>query len=270
MSVFPARPLKVLAARLDGLAMLALACFMGWLVAYGNYWMFLNPKFKPVTLAAAGTLAVLGAYAAIRPVSRPSLGRNLCYAALLVMIVLTQGGVQIISQNVDSDPFLVPPTLPAPDAPSPIPSRMIARGKEYIPINTGELYDIAAKEHGAPFDRPYVIRGFVLRDPALDPKGEFVLFRLAIWCCFADSTAVGFKIKLPPGSLPPADKSWLVVYGHLADTPANQRQEYVMPGMSFSSVAPTALFVADHTEAATPAPEETYMYQWRQEEPYAY
>ena len=70
MSVFPARPLKVLAARLDGLAMLALAGFMGWLVAYGNYWMFLNPKFKPVTLAAAGILAVLGAYAAdhgVRP-----------------------------------------------------------------------------------------------------------------------------------------------------------------------------------------------------------
>ena len=51
--------LATLAARCDGLAMLALAGFMGWLATAGNYWMYLNPKFKPVTLAAAVVLAVL-------------------------------------------------------------------------------------------------------------------------------------------------------------------------------------------------------------------
>ena len=50
--------LAALAARCDGLAMLALAGFMGWLATLGNYWMYLNPKFKPVTLCAAIVLAV--------------------------------------------------------------------------------------------------------------------------------------------------------------------------------------------------------------------
>jgi hypothetical protein len=33
--------------RLDGLAMAALAGFLGWLVLAGNYWMYLNPSSNP-------------------------------------------------------------------------------------------------------------------------------------------------------------------------------------------------------------------------------
>lgn len=264
------RRLRSLAARLDGLAMLGLAGFLIWLAAYGNYWMFLNPKFAPVTLAAAGLLAVLGAFAAVKPVSQPSLGRAACYLSLLAMIVLTQSSVQATSQNLDSDPWSVAPTLPAPENPAPTPARLKALGKEYIPINTGELYDIAAKGRSEAFDKPYAMRGFAHRDTALDAKGEFVLFRLAVWCCFADGTAVGFKIKLPPGTPPPAEKSWLVVYGRLVDAPAGKPQEYTPPGMAFSSVAPDVLFAADHLESAPIPPEQVYMYEWRPAEPYAY
>ena len=84
--------LKALGRRVDGLAMTALAGFLGWLVLAGNYWMYLNPRFKPVTGAAAVVLAVLGLYAVWRPVTRPSLGRGLCYLALTVMICLSEGG----------------------------------------------------------------------------------------------------------------------------------------------------------------------------------
>lgn len=264
------RLFRFLAARLDGLAMLALAGFLLWLAAAGNYWMFLNPKFAPLTLAAAALLAVLGAFAAIRPVSRPSLGRAACYLCLLAMIVLTQGGVQALSRNIDSDPFSVAPTLPDPEPAAPIPARMVALGREYIPINTGELYDIAAKGHGEAFDKPYAMRGYVHRDPALDAKGEFVLYRLAVWCCFADGTAVGFKVRLPQGVPPPDDKSWVVAYGRLADTPEDERKEYTLPGQPFSSIAPAALFAADHLEAAPVPPEQVYMYQWKASEPYAF
>ena len=118
------RALSSLAPRLDGAAMFALAGFMGWLTVGGNYWMYLNPKFKPVTLSAACILAILGAYAAVRPVSRPSLGRGLCYLALLALISLTEGGFSIASQNLDSDPFYVAPTLPTPPPAKPTPARM--------------------------------------------------------------------------------------------------------------------------------------------------
>jgi len=261
---------RALAARLDGAAMLALAGFLGWLVLFGDYWMYLNPRFKPVTLAAAAVLAVLGGYAALRPVSRPRLGRGLCYLALAAMIAAVQGGVQAVSRQVDSDPFFVEPTLPAPER-SPAPAgRMQAGGREYIPINAGELFDVAAKGTAEAFARPYVMRGFVHRSPELDARGQFVLYRLAVWCCFADGTAVGFKVQAPAGAPLPADKAWLAAYGRLAALPEDQRREYVLPGMAFSSVAPGAVLAAEHLEPLTLVPEDAYMFEWRQAEPYAY
>ena len=255
--------------RLDGLAWLAMAGFLAWLVLAGNYWMYLNPRFKPLTLAAAAALAVFGGYAAWRPVSRPSLGRALGYAALCLLAVVSEGGTQFVSDKLDSDPFMVAPPLPA--APTaPVPSRLIAGGREYVPINTGELFDIAAKGHGAAFERPYAVRGFVHRSPELEAKGEFVLYRLAIWCCFADGTAVGFRVRPPAGTPLPEDKAWVVAYGRLTDAPADDRKEYALPGMAFSSVAPAAILEAAQLETAAVAPEDIYMFQWRQEEPYAF
>lgn len=261
--------LRRLASRTDGLAMLALAGFMGWLALAGNYWMYLNPKFKPVTLAAAIVLAVLGAYAAARSVTRPNLGRSLCYLLLLAMAGLTEGGFQVLSANIDSDPFNVPVSLPVPEK-APTASRLTVGGKDYIPINTGELYDIAAKGPSASLDRPFAVRGFVHRSPALDAEGQFVLYRLAVWCCFADGTAVGFRVKLPEGTPPPADKSWVVAFGSLAEIPEAQRQDVMVPGISFSSVAPAALLTADAVETKELVPEEAYMFEWRQQEPYAF
>ena len=261
--------LRRLASRTDGLAMLALAGFMGWLALAGNYWMYLNPKFKPITLAAAIVLAVLGGYAAARPVTRPKLGRSLCYLLLLAMAGLTEGGFQTLSANIDSDPFNVPAPLPAPEK-TPTPARLAINGQDYIPINTGELYDIAAKGPSPAFTRPYAVRGFVHRSPELDAAGQFVLYRLAVWCCFADGTAVGFRVRLPQGTPPPADKGWVVAYGRLAEIPEADRQDVILPGMSFSSVAPAALLAADALEAKELVPEEAYMFEWRQEEPYAF
>ncbi len=265
------RPLlRSLAARIDGVAVFGLAGYLLWLAAWGNYWMFLNPKFRPLTVAAACVLALLGAFAAVRPVSRPSLGRVAAYLCLLAMIVLTQAAVPALSDSLDSDPFNVAPSLPDPGPGEPAPTRMTALGREYVPINTGELYDIAAKGPGPAFDRPYAMRGFVHRSPDLDAKGEFVLFRLAVWCCFADGTAVGFRVQLPREAAPPPDKSWVVAYGRLADLPADDRREYKLPDMAFSSIAPAALFAADHLDPAPIPAEQAYMYEWRPTEPYAY
>ena len=261
--------LRRLAARTDGLAMAALAGFMGWLALSGNYWMYLNPKFKPVTLSAAVVLAALGAYAAVRPVVRPNLGRSLCYLLLLIMAGLTEGGFQALSANLDADPFSVPATLPAPET-TPTPARLTQNGKDYTPINTGELYDLAAKGPSPSFDRPFAVRGFVHRSPDLDAAGQFVLYRLAVWCCFADGTAVGFRVQLPKDAPPPADKAWVVAYGKLAEIPEAARQEIAVPGISFSSVAPAALLAADAVETKELVPEQAYMFEWRQQEPYAF
>ena len=256
--------------RLDGLAMAALAGFLGWLVLAGNYWMYLNPKFKPVTGGAAVVLAVLGLYAVWRPVTRPSRGRGLCYLALTVMIGLSEGGTQALSRIVDSDPFAACPVPFDQPAATPVPSRLTVGGTDYVPINTGELYDIAAQGHGPAFDRPYAMRGFASRDPNLDAKGEFVLYRLAVWCCFADATAVGFRVKVPEGAPLPAAGTWLVAYGRLVAAPPGEDKEYMLPKMAFSSIAPMALFAVEHLETAEFTPEEAAMFQWHDKEPYAF
>jgi uncharacterized repeat protein (TIGR03943 family) len=266
-----ARPLlSALAARLDGLAMLGLAGFLGWLIVSGDYWMYLNPRFKPATAVAAGLLAVLAVLATWRPVSRPSPGRAACYLALALMIGLAEGGRQDFSPTAENDPFAGNPALPALDATQPAgPERTAIAGTTYVPLNVAELFNIAAKGHGPAFDRPYVLRGFVHRSPELDAKGQFVLWRLAVWCCFADATAVGFRVTPPPGQAPPEDQTWLVAYGRLTDAPADEKP-YTLPGMTFSSVNPTAVFAAAHLETAVPAPEETSMFEWREGAPYAY
>jgi uncharacterized repeat protein (TIGR03943 family) len=264
------RVASFLAGRLDGLALTGLAAFLGWLVLAGDYWLYLNPKFKPVTATAAVILAGLGLFALWRPVARPSLGRGLCYLAVFAMIGLTEGGTQAISGLTDSDPFQACPLPPAAATGPAAPERLTMGDTTYVPLNAGELYDIAAKGHGPAYDRPYVLRGFVHRSPELTAKGQFVIWRLAVWCCFADATAVGFRVTPPPGVPLPGDKSWLVVYGRLTDAPPGQRQEYPLPGMPFSSINPAALLAAEHLVPATAAPEDTAMYQWRQQAPYAY
>lgn len=267
MSPSSTRPLL---ARIDGLAWLAMAGFMLFLVLSGDYWMYLNPKFKPLTLAAACILAALSLWALWRPVSRPSLSRTLSYLALTAMVVISQGGLQTLLGQPASDPFAPAPTLPPLEKPAPPPPRLGFGGTDYIPINTVELGDIAANKPEGLWTRPYVIRGFVKRDPALDAKGEFVLWRLAIWCCFADSTSVGFKVRLPQGATPPPDKSWYVAFGHLAAMPEDQRGAYVPPGMTFTAISPAALFIADHIEPAPIVPEEVCVFEWRPKEPYNY
>jgi hypothetical protein len=47
-------------------------------------------------------------------------------------------------------------------------------------------------------------------------------------------------------------------------------RRYTLPGMAFSSIHTADLFAAEHLEEATAAPEETSMFEWRSEAPYAY
>lgn len=256
-------------SRLDGLALAGLAGFMIWFPLAGQYWMLLNPKFKFVTLSAGGVLCILGGYALFRPVSRPRTGRLLAYAALASMIGLTQAGTQRLSSVIDSDPFAACPA-PPPSPQASAPDLLAPEGVPYIPINCGELYGIAENTPGPAFGKPYVMRGYAHRDPGLEREHAFVLFRMAIWCCIADATAVGFKVTLPPDQPLPANGSWQVVFGHLAPVPKAARKPYVLPGAPFSSVSASTTFAAEHMETAIPSPEETSMFQWRTTPPYAY
>lgn len=148
-------------------------------------------------------------------------------------------------------------------------ARVVRGDREYVRINTGELYDIAANNETALLGRSYVVRGMVRRIPELDALGRFMVVRSAIFCCFADMTGVGFVVAAPGGRLP-EDKSWVEVYGRLTPIPAGTKNpEPSLDGVPLASIQPDFLYVADAVEPI-PMPAEPFMYEWREAEPYAY
>jgi uncharacterized repeat protein (TIGR03943 family) len=252
-------------SRLDGLMLVGLSVFVFNLVLGKDYWFYLNPKFKPLSLTSAVVLAGLGAFGLWRPLARWSWWRTGLFALVLALAVVSQAGVDrdMGGESLGQDN----PSAPVETAPA---SRVKMGGKEYIRINAGELYDISGKHLQDKLGLNYAMRGFVRRLPELDKDQEFIIYRVALYCCFADTTAVGFKVKLPPGASLPKNAEWVVVYGQLTGLAgAGEKDEPAIPGAVFASISPYNLFQADRLESEPPL-KTPFMYEWHEEEPYAY
>jgi hypothetical protein len=151
-----------------------------------------------------------------------------------------------------------------------LPSRVTQGGVEYVRINLGELYDIAANAKPDKLGLSYAVRGFVRRSPEMDAKGEFVLYRVALYCCYADSTAVGFRVRPPQGGPLPENGTWLVAYAGLTPAKESENESSAsVEGSAFSSVQPDYRLDARRLEPEK-APGMGMMYEWRSEEPYAF
>ena len=61
---------------IEGLILLFIGAYAGLLILSGNYWRFLNPKFKWLTGTTAIMLMLVGAIAAFKPNKKPGLGRR--------------------------------------------------------------------------------------------------------------------------------------------------------------------------------------------------
>jgi len=257
-----------LARKLPGLVeaacLVGLAGFLVYLLLAGNYWMYLNPKFKGLSWAAAAALGSLGLYSAVRPPAGATWLRACLYLSVLGLCLMSELGLQrwFDSSGVDSQA--------AEDAQATLPPRVTLHGVEYVRINLGELFDIAGKGPSPRLRDNYAVRGFVRRSPENDTKGEFVLYRLALYCCFADSTAVGFRVRQPLGEALPQNGSWQVVYGALEDSGDPDSDKIAtIEGSAFASVNPDYRIVSRRMDAEK-APGMGMMYEWHAEEPYAY
>ncbi len=246
---------SALLGRCDGLLLLGLALFMAWLVSGDAYWNYLHPRFMPLTAAAAAILAGLGLFALWRP-PRPSLSRTLAFAVML--------GLALFSLP-PADPFGSATDRAAAEE-EPVPEDE----KGYVRINTGELYDVAENGELGNFPGPgFALRGFVRRDPALERLGCFGLYRVALYCCFADATAVGFAVR-PGDGVMPEDGAWVRVLGKLEPAPGGAAlPQPEVPGIFYASTLSGYVFHADRV-VSVPAPREAFMFEWRQAEPYAY
>lgn len=248
----------------EALCIIGLAAFLVYLLTLGSYWMYLNPKFRGLSWASAVALGAMGVYSLVRPPAGANWLRASLYVLVVVLCLVSEVGIQswfavsgVDTAAVEEQPELIEP-------------RVSLGGVEYVRINLGELYDIATNRMPGKMDLNYAVRGYVRRSPELDARGEFVLHRLALYCCFADSTAVGFRVRVPKGQPLPDHGAWQVVYGRLVESKDDEAAAaQSIDGSVFASVQPDYALEASRVEAAK-APGMGMMYEWRREEPYAY
>jgi len=245
--------IKKICGVIEGLIVTVIGLYMGLLVLFGDYWRFLNPKFKWLTGATAVILIVIGSVATIVPNKRPSYSRIIVF--LLFVRILSVGNLEIsLTPRIHSDTGA---------------SRLTVDGAEYIKINLAELYMLTEKKEPNKMDTHYVVRGMVKRSRALDDLGQFALVRNAVFCCLADSVAMGFRV-LYDGSEELADGQWVEVYGTLS--PLTQG----LPDPEFQSEG-LHLTLLSESYGLTPSkivsieePEIPFMFDFKEQEPYAY
>jgi uncharacterized repeat protein (TIGR03943 family) len=244
---------------IEGCIVVALGLAMSVLVRADNYWLYLHPKFKWLTLTAGIILVLVGAIALLYN-RRPNLSR-----IVIFLTFSTLASVGYFLPNPTSSATSGPPE----EASSKEESRIVLDGEEYIKINLGELYAISEK--GLEEDRAahYVARGIVKRNPELDEIGQFVLLRVFIWCCFADAVAVGFRVQddQPEEFL---DGQWVRVYGKLQSLPSQLAEPTVqVKGILSKALHKTDGILAARVEKIEPPP-IPFMFEFRKSEPYAY
>ncbi|MCB2227351.1 MAG: hypothetical protein KQH53_11795 [Desulfarculaceae bacterium] len=259
------RPNRFLAMA-EGLILTGLGLCMIQLAFSQDYWMLLNPSFRWLTGTAGGLLALCGLAAALITGRRAGLVRPLLLGLLLALAISwdlgawSQPGVGTGGAAFN------------PQQRQRIASRLQHGGHEYIKINLAELFLLAEQAPEAWADKRYVFRGQVVNTAKLSAKKHFAVVRLSVWCCLADAVWVGFAVSLPPGAELPGQGQWVRIYGRLvARQGAPDQSEAVMDKATnrLTAINSRCLF---RSEALVPIkmPRPPYMFQTRQQEPYAY
>ena len=252
--------MKKLGGFIEGLIVLAVGLAMCGLVVADNYWMYLHPKFKWLTLSAGIILMLVGAPATLYN-RRPS--------PIRISIFLPFATITLMGY------FLPNPTPTAASGPPVETSateqpRLIFENQEYTKINLGELTMIGEGELDDRMTGLYVVRGIVKRSPELDARGQFVLFRVLMWCCYADAVAVGIRVQGDKQIVGLRDGQWVRVYGKLHQLPSGQSTPRVqVKGVLSKSFNRFHSLIAAKVEEIEP-PAIPYMFEFRRTEPYAY
>lgn len=265
----------------EAAALAALAAGLLWLPLSEAYWYFLNPKFKPLTLAA-GAVALAAALA--HPWGRgrgkrSSLGSMLLFlglAAWAVAAVLGSAGAAGPAPDAAPQSTVLngfdagPPPGPSPTfdgAPLPDPGRLEYQGREFVKLNLMELWLLADDPKAGPPER-LALRGRVF--PLAGKTDRFVLSRIAVTCCLADAVAVSFVVegKVPQGV---AQGDWVRLLGGLVplDGRAPALGEVMHPGVSMTVVHEESMLRAESVETVPPPP-IPFMFDYRAEEPFVY
>ncbi|GAB7021722.1 TIGR03943 family putative permease subunit [Salidesulfovibrio brasiliensis] len=242
------------ATMLNALALLLFGGFLLWLAWSDVYWQLLNPQFKPLT-AATGVAALLAG--AATPFLKTH-GRVPWGGAASMLLFLSLTGVAVNGYMDDgAATFTREYTEPEP--------RVEIGGTEYVRMTAPELFMLAEIDASLVPER-FVVRGPIVRTPELDSRSMVAVYRMAVVCCLADAVATGFAVEVPD-PLALEDGQWIRVAGTLTET------ESMPPDPSLGPF----LFVLNKRYAISPddmdttiEPDMPYVFEMRQQEPFAY
>jgi uncharacterized repeat protein (TIGR03943 family) len=253
--------MKKIGAVVEGLILQVIAVYVGILVLAGDYWRFLNPKFKWLTGATAAVLLFTGAVATFNPHRRSNLSQIVVFLLFFRILTMGMSGsisyIKGFSAGLDGVDQLV-------EKP-----RVIMNDREYIRINLGELYQLGERPASDQTTRAYVVKGIVMKSRALDEAGQFALIRVAVFCCMADAVAMGIRVECSQldGI---AEGQWLEVYGTMKRLPHKLPDPGLhTPGLFLTVVSDNYFLSADKI-IPIKEPQIPFMFEFRKVEPYAY
>jgi len=238
---------------LDGAFVLGLGLYMLILSQIEAYAVFMNPRFRPLTAAAAVGLCLAAMAFLIRPKGGIDVRRTMCFA-ILGMLALHAGSGSL----KDSSGFAVKPPSEVRTEPD---SHVVRNGIRYLKSNPARLFLSLQAGQAAPSDQRYITRGVVKRSPQLDRLEKFALLRGNMVCCLADAIAMGMMVAAD-GRPPLQDGDWVVVLGHIQPLPKpSPITDLGGTGEApFSMVYDQALLVAESIEPIEP-PRFPYVFE---------
>ncbi len=255
---------------LEGLILLVTGAYAGLLVVYGDYWRYLNPRFKGLTGLTAALLMVIGAVAIFKPNKRPSYFR-ICIFLIFLGIIFWGNPGGPVSPKADAKVLSQSPAESLPQAEILVDqkSRLTMNGLEYIKINLGELYSICKEPKPEKLAGRYVVMGIVRRTKEMDRLGYLVILRSAVVCCLADSIGVGFRVKYDrPNEF--ENGQWVEVYGTLRSL----SQKLPTPHLRIKEIRLATLcdsyFLVPAKIDRIAEPETPFMFEFSNAEPYGF
>ncbi len=246
----------------EGLLLIALSLAMGLLMASGNHWLYISPRFEWLSQLTALVLLLVGTLTAWRPGRRPRLSAVIIFGGFVVFGI---GANYLVLQPRPTDWGFSRPHRVVGEEPY-----KIHNGLSYTRINLAELYEVA---EGQPEKRdvPYVVRGMVQRDPQLDSYREFLVLRTLVWCCLADAILVGFRVQdLPEGQELPKNGQWIELFGELTEASPHWRHEAPHISSIFPMNTHPRYGLTPHHIRPIEEPPMAFIFEIRDGKPYAY
>lgn len=257
----------------DGLCLVFLGGLMASLALSAQYWFFLNPRFKTLTLACGAGLALVGLIPLLRPrPGKASVGRLSRQAVFLGFLSLSayaweQAAKAPMPGAFGTDPAGMP-TAARDSEPQTSPVVDLG-GVRYTRLNLAELYIMVDKGR-TDYPEHVAMRILVEPEPGLEKHGLALATRTTVVCCLADSMQLGFLAAGLKGVEP---GQWVEVFGRLRPLDdagkASLKDVAKGEGPSLKVVNPKFLLAVERVEQ-TPAPSFPYLFEFREQPPFAW